>query len=310
MSVPGMRRWKYVCGALLALASCGGDDDDVAGQTLDTSAASVPSTSADSLRPTVAGTRTTTTPGTTTAAAAVTAPSTSHVSTAEPSEDVSATDELLAQFTEEDIARVGGIECATELATVLAAAQRYTDEFGVEPASLDELFESSLLADDLVLWAGDDDFIRPAPDSPCVDVGAADICSSAAADLAEARLTHLEINRGAPEPSKDDLVAAEILLDPNDLVDLIDGVVVAAPGGRCEGVDLTVDWTQRCVSAARTMEVAQEAYRAMNGEETHPAEIDLVEGVLLRRVSPLVDLVDDEVVATPGGPCVTVDLGV
>ena len=123
------------------------------------------------------------------------------------------------------------------------------------------------------------------------------------ADLIEARLVYRESHPGAPEPSQADLVALDLVDDISSIVDLVDGVVVAVPGERCDGVEWTIEWKYRCDADRKTLEVAQEAYRAMNGPETNPTEADLA-GEFMRHVSGLYDLVDNEVAPAPDGPCV------
>jgi hypothetical protein len=294
------RRMRHTCAvasfAALTLAACGGDDDSTADRAPDTTApASTVAQASTTLSPT-------TTASTTTTEARTTEAPTTVVTTTEPELEQSLTDEVLTQMGDDQIAAMGGVECATEVALIFAAAQRYSDELGSAPESLDDLYDSGMLETELVLWVGDDLFIHPVEGSGCIDVFTPDICSSEAQGVEAARLDYLEANPGAAEPTQDDLVAAELLDAASTLVELVDGSAVAVAGGRCDGVDFTVDWTSECQAEAKTLEVAQEAFQAMNGEDTNPTEAELSPD-FMRHTSAFVDLVDGAVVAAPAGPC-------
>jgi hypothetical protein len=63
----------------------------------------------------------------------------------------------------------------------------------------------------------------------------------------------------------------------------------------------------RCRASHKTMEVAQEAYRAMHGAETNPTEADLIPD-FIRNAFGVYDIVDGAIVPAPDGPCVGVDI--
>jgi hypothetical protein len=280
------RTLSYAWGAVFALASCGADDS--APEPLDTGAASATST-------VTASPPTTAIVGT---AATLTVPSAAGIA-----------DDPLADLTDEQVATFGGVECATEVQAFTTALDRYTGDFGSRPQTVDDLHEAGYLDMKLVLFEPDGFLIRPAPGSGCLDVFAVLVCNQAAADLTEGRLAYLEANPGAAEPTQADLVAAGFLPEPSSNIDLAGGAATVVPGGRCDPLGFSVDWARHCHSDARTLEVAQEAYRAMNGDDANPTEADLVPE-FLRHVSGLVDLVDSSVVPKAGGPCDGVDLGI
>jgi hypothetical protein len=60
---------------------------------------------------------------------------------------------------------------------------------------------------------------------------------------------------------------------------------------------------EACDINLRTLEVATEAWYAMNGTATAPTEAQLVTDGVLRSDVPGYDLVDGAIVATPGGSC-------
>jgi hypothetical protein len=152
-------------------------------------------------------------------------------------------DQMMAELTPEEIAQVGGEACARELVTIFTAGQSYVAEQGKDPENLDELVEAGYLETPITLWVVDGETLLPAEGSGCVDLETADrltSCTGDARTLAIAREAHFAQNPGGSEPSQADLVAEGFLAVPSEVVDLEGGVVVAVPGGPCEGVDLGV----------------------------------------------------------------------
>lgn len=80
-------------------------------------------------------------------------------------------DEVLAGMTDEQIAQVGGDDCARELAQIFSAAERFVAELGREPAGFDDLVSEGHLVELPELWVADGDQLRPAEDGPCLDLG-------------------------------------------------------------------------------------------------------------------------------------------
>jgi hypothetical protein len=80
-------------------------------------------------------------------------------------------EDVLATLTAEDIALIGGADCARQLAVVVAGAARYAEREGVDPetfADAENDFEEPV-----TLWQLVDDALRPADGSGCVDFAAA-----------------------------------------------------------------------------------------------------------------------------------------
>jgi hypothetical protein len=152
-------------------------------------------------------------------------------------------DQMMAELTPEEIGQVGGEACARELVTIFTAGQNYVAEQGEDPESLDDLVQGGYLETPITLWVVDGDNLLPAEGSGCVDLETADrmtSCTGDARTLLIAREAHFVQNPGGSEPTQADLVAEGFLAVPSEVVDLDGGVVVAVPGGPCEGVDLGV----------------------------------------------------------------------
>jgi hypothetical protein len=300
----GDRRAIALAFAALTFAACGGDDDSAAETT---EATTTRASTTTTLIPTTTIAVTTTTDSVTTTASPpeTTLPDTKPLTKAEQVAELA--QQQLAELSDSDVASVGGIECATELSLVIAAGTSFAEETGHDPTELNDLYDGGFLVEPLELYVADESFMRPALGSGCADVFAPGACQTEAEDLIEARLAYFELNPGATEPSQDELVAAGVLDESSSIVDFVDGTVVAVSGGRCDGVDLSIDWRYPCRAAHKTLEVAQEAYRAMNGAETNPTETDLAVD-FLRHLSGLYDIVDGAIVPAPNGPCVGLDL--
>ncbi len=276
--------------ALTTLAACGSDDEGSTGGADTTVAA--PGTDASTT--------------TTTIVASTTGPEQTSDAMPGDSSAPPTPEELLADLSDEQIAAVGGIECATELSMIFSAAQHYIAEVGAEPQSLDDLYEQGYLTEPLMLLEMVGDQLRPVEGSGCTDPGAGAQCTADAGNLTLARLAYIAANPGT-EPTQAELVADGLTPEASAVIDLVDGVVVAVPGGPCVDLDLTIDWQQQCVTTKKTLEVASEAYFAQNG--TYPAsEADLA-GEFTRYDSPIMDVVDGQVTVVAGGPCEGIDLG-
>jgi hypothetical protein len=150
-------------------------------------------------------------------------------------------EQMLAEFTPEEIAEVGGQECAGELASLFVAAQNYVAEQGKNPESLDDL--AGYLDQPIDLWVVQDGSLAAVPGSGCVNLDdsppdQAASCRADAITLAVAREAYLAQFGTGTEPTQADLVAAQMLREPFTDVDLMVGVVVPIAGGPCDGVDL------------------------------------------------------------------------
>lgn len=78
-------------------------------------------------------------------------------------------DEFLATFTDDDIATVGGADCARELAVLIVGAQSFLLGEGRDAATIDEIRSGGHLSEPMTRWQLVDDAIRPAEGSGCID---------------------------------------------------------------------------------------------------------------------------------------------
>ena len=77
-------------------------------------------------------------------------------------------EQMLAEFTPEEIAEVGGQECAGELASLFVAAQNYVAEQGKDPETIDDL--AGYLDQTIELWVVQDGSLAAAPGSGCINL--------------------------------------------------------------------------------------------------------------------------------------------
>jgi hypothetical protein len=215
------------------------------------------------------------------------------------------TDRVFATWPDSLVDQVGGPDCALELAAITAAGQNFINREHREPETLAEL--DGDLDRSIVRWEWSDDRLLPVDGSGCIDLDQPDTARACRVEyrtLEVAREAYLA-QSGAIEPTEDALVTAGYLRTTSPLLDLLEGVITATPGGGCEGIDLDPEPTQPddCESDRRTLEVATEAYHAQLGD--WPAEeTDLVTSGMLRTVSSGYDLGTDGVVfPAPGGGC-------
>ena len=83
-------------------------------------------------------------------------------------------DDVMATFTDDDIASFGGPDCARQLAVVFAGAGQYTAIEGVEPDTIAEVEAAGYFAEPVTMWEVVDETIRPTPESDCLDFVAAE----------------------------------------------------------------------------------------------------------------------------------------
>jgi hypothetical protein len=150
-------------------------------------------------------------------------------------------EQMLAEFTPEEVAEVGGEACAGELASLFVAAQNYVAEQGVDPQTIEDI--AAYLDQPIDLWVVQDGNLRPVQGSGCTDINdtsaiQADACHTEAMTLSVAREAYFAMSPNATEPTQADLLTAGLLREPLDGVDLSSGAIVAVPGGPCEGIDL------------------------------------------------------------------------
>jgi hypothetical protein len=93
------------------------------------------------------------------------------VTSTEPPQTV---DQVLAGFTADDVAALGGDECARQLAAVLAGIDQFITQEGRQPDNLDELADAGYFVEPITLWHVVDDVLVPVSDSGCTDLAAGD----------------------------------------------------------------------------------------------------------------------------------------
>lgn len=152
-------------------------------------------------------------------------------------------EQMLAQFTPEEIAEVGGQECAGELASIFVASQNYVAEQGKDPESLDDL--AGYLDQTIDLWVVQDGALAAVSGSGCINLDDSSpqqtaTCHQDALTLLVAREAYFAQFGTGAEPTQDDLLAAAMLRARFADVDLSGGTVVAVAGGPCDGVDLGI----------------------------------------------------------------------
>jgi hypothetical protein len=149
--------------------------------------------------------------------------------------------QMLASFTPQEVAEVGGQECAGELASIYVASQKYLAAQGKGPQSLDDL--GGYLDQPIDLWQVESDSLVPVAGSGCVALDATPqdevaSCQTEAKTLQIAREAYLAQMGSGNEPTQQDLVDVGFIQHPAPDVDLSNGTVVAVAGGPCDGVDL------------------------------------------------------------------------
>lgn len=79
---------------------------------------------------------------------------------------------VFATMSDTEIASYGGVDCATEIAAIIAAGEVFFARESREPVALDEL--AGDLEREITLWTFDPErqTLVPAPGSPCTDVAA------------------------------------------------------------------------------------------------------------------------------------------
>lgn len=80
-------------------------------------------------------------------------------------------DQFMATFTDEQVAAIGGVDCARALAEISAAAERYFAELGTAPLDLEQLVAAGHLDGLPTRWQLADDRLVPVDGSGCIDLG-------------------------------------------------------------------------------------------------------------------------------------------
>lgn len=84
--------------------------------------------------------------------------------------EVPTVDEVLATFTDADVAEMGGDRCARQLAVVVAGASAFAAIEGVGPESIEQVDAAGYFDEPVTEWRLDGDVLRPAEGSSCADV--------------------------------------------------------------------------------------------------------------------------------------------
>lgn len=135
------------------------------------------------------------------------------------------------------VAEAGGIECATEIAVIVLAAQAYTEANGTEPAELADL-------DDFVerkitrwIWQPESETVVPAPGSGCIDTFGEDDgptrCEIERKTLEVASEAYRAQHDTNPR-SQVDLLDGELILEVTPDFTVTDGIVEPVPGSSCD----------------------------------------------------------------------------
>jgi hypothetical protein len=180
------------------------------------------------------------------AANTITAPASEVGDIVTSTEPAMSAEDLMATLTEEDIAEVGGLECAQELAGIAAAGMRFASERGEDPESIEQLLETGYLEQTPQLWALEDDDLQPADGSPCVVPGQGDgeavqSCESDLKTLEVAVEAYRAMLGAGQNPDEADLVAEGMLRGESDGFDVVDGEVIAVGDGPCAGFPVSPD---------------------------------------------------------------------
>jgi hypothetical protein len=77
---------------------------------------------------------------------------------------------LLAELTTDDVAELGGSECARQLAVFATGVERYRSESGLMPEAMTQLEEGDFFVEPITLWrfSETEEQLVPADGSPCL----------------------------------------------------------------------------------------------------------------------------------------------
>jgi hypothetical protein len=219
-------------------------------------------------------------------------------------------DDILADATPEEIAEVGGPDCAYEVAVVGLAFARWTFDQQAEPSSLSQLVDDGYL-EPPDLWTLDDAALVPNDGSSCVGPlqmfeQDADACTVEYRTLVTA-IEAYQAQSGASvaPPSEADLVAAELLRAPSDRYDVVNGKILPAPGSTCDvgvGSEPIGASPGTCDTERRILETAIEAFAARTGR-LPDNEQELLDAEIIGASFESYDVVYGEIVPGDGSPC-------
>jgi competence protein ComGC len=144
--------------------------------------------------------------------------------------------ELVADATDEEIAEVGGPDCAYEVAEVGLAFARFTLDNDAEPTSLMQLVDAGYL-ERLVLWTLTDVALEPVPGTSCIGPfelieQGPDGCAVDRRTL-EVAIEAYTLQFGSPPDNEQQLVDAEMLRTRSESYDVVYGEIVPGDGSPC-----------------------------------------------------------------------------
>jgi len=151
-------------------------------------------------------------------------------------------EQMLAQMSDEQVAALGGGDCARQLALIITAAERFVADRGTEPLAIADLTDAGYIAEPITLWQVVDEQLVGVDGSGCVnavDTSPESACRTEAQTL-QVALEAFRVEDPDATPLQSELVAAGFLREDFEAVYLVDGVVVPTIGGPCEAVDLGV----------------------------------------------------------------------
>lgn len=162
--------------------------------------------------------------------------------------EVLTADQMLAGMTDEQVASLGGVECAREFSQIVAGAEAFVAERGDVPTGFQDLVDAGYLAATPTLWQTDGEQLVPTTGGGCIPIAesaaggteAEEACTAAARTL-EVAVEALQAMVGADpsEITEPMLVDEGMLRAELDLADLdATGAVVWAPGSGCEAYPL------------------------------------------------------------------------
>ena len=162
---------------------------------------------------------------------------TGNVTSDEPAAIETVEDALALLGGDEFVAVVGGMECATEIALIVLAAQAYTEVNGTEPAELadlDDFLESPITG---WVWQLESEILVPTPGSGCIAPFSEDDdptrCNIERTTLEVASEAYRAQHDRYPR-SQVDLLVEKMILEITPDFTVADGIVEPVPGSSCD----------------------------------------------------------------------------
>jgi len=162
---------------------------------------------------------------------------TGNVTSDEPATIGTVEDALASLGGDQFVSAAGGIECATEIAVVVLAAQAYAEVNGTEPAQLADLDDFLERPIKRWVWQPESEIVVPAPGSGCIDTFSEDDgptrCEIERKTLEVASEAYRAQHDRYPR-SQVDLLVGEMILELTPDFTVTDGIVEPVPGSSCD----------------------------------------------------------------------------